>query len=443
MENIEKYFDQNTVNYMNSLDEFYGNVMDKIMEFNYNGYGNFIVKDQKEVEKIIKIFSVASEINIKKKAEEIFRNTTKYTIFYHSDLDGKSSGAIMYSLISYLSISEPNIHFVEYNYKPNDKMFDEAINESIISRRGENTTAIIVDLSIPKENMMKIITAFNNVIWMDHHITSISTGMEIFHNNSLDKNNLIMLLDTTISGAYIAYQFVKNYMNKVDMTPYGAKLISDYDTWNLKSYTTYQLGVFLNQYYFSMNTLDPTHPLWYRLLIQPKEKAMDALFEILSVGEKLYNIEQIKLDIMYHAEIKYRMKFQNYSFVAINGYGNSFRFTGIEDQNSIKILVRYNVNLREISVSAYGVGSELNLGTIFKKRFNGGGHPQAAGFNISEDKFFDIINGLKKNKNIKEPIYTQEGSKTKSNAFMEKIIASIFSVFVMEIEEQFSTNSDN
>lgn len=98
-------------------------------------------------------------------------------------------------------------------------------------------TLFIVDFSVPNEDLARLMEAFHQVIWIDHHQGAIDrylqNGKSLYDSRTdpdsvVSEDGHVIILDTRRSGAYLTHQYL---FGKV---PFLIELLDDYDRWQFK-----------------------------------------------------------------------------------------------------------------------------------------------------------------------------------------------------------------
>ena len=119
--------------------------------------------------------------------------------FYHrNDLDGVCSGAIV-------KLKYPECETIPVDY------IDEL--EDVITTVKEDEEVFIVDFSFPLEMMKSLILKTKNIVWIDHHISSIEKLREF--------EGLPGIRLDGVSGCELTYF----YLNKIGSVKVGEPLL--------------------------------------------------------------------------------------------------------------------------------------------------------------------------------------------------------------------------
>ena len=367
---------------------------------------------------------------------ETITKSNHISIIHHTDMDGDASGSIVFNyaknILEKAGKKDTQFSFLRYNYRLIE--LNSFVNEISKTTEVGSRLAIVVDLSLPMESLEKILSAYDKVIWVDHHGTSLKVAEDIATNPTY-KKQISFAIDKSNSATYMAYLlFCEGLFDGNDgdwaRNSFPALIISDYDTWNNGNVIRYTLGTYLNQYYYSLGTLTASHDYWKQLFCNKESDS--ALAESLTYGKKLVSIDQLKNDVLYNATCKYFYVEANYSICVINGTGNSSRFSSM-DENDIKILLRINTD-NTITASLFSENltvQSMDLGRICREHFNGGGHPGAAGFSYDIESFFSHVNEIVR---VKEGY--PEGSKINYNDDVAKISDALAALVFYELGKE-------
>lgn len=274
--------------------------------------------------------------------------------FYHMDMDGKCAGAI---IAKYISEKYPfeyhKCQFVPINYKDNFP-FDTIDNQEKV---------FIVDFSLQKEgDFQRLLQITTNVFWIDHHKTAIEKHQAMI--------GLKGLRDITKSGCELTWE----WCFKDIPTPRIVKLLGDYDTWKFKygeDTNRLQAGIRLH------NT-EPTDNNWIEWF--KEEHSLRA--EI----EGGYFALRYR-DSYYKSLIKgwsFFAEFEGYKVVCCNaGSVSSQLFDSVKEDYDL--MMPFVFDGKQFTVSIY-TKKDIDCSELAKK-YGGGGHKQAAGFQCKELPF--------------------------------------------------------
>jgi oligoribonuclease NrnB/cAMP/cGMP phosphodiesterase (DHH superfamily) len=276
--------------------------------------------------------------------------------FYHDDMDGKCAGAIVHKFYKvdrdYTKEMGEECEFLRINYK-DEFPFDDI-------KPGE--TIVIVDFSLQKEGeFQKLLAITENVIWIDHHKTAIEKHGDL---------NVRGIRRDGTAGCELTWEFF--YPNIA--VPPVVKLLGDYDVWAFKyGEDTNKLQTGIRLYKTS-----PTSEEWLRWL-DPKYHPAKEL-------EK----GQISLkyrDNYYAGLVKswsFFTEFEGHKVIACNaGSVSSQLFDSVSEDYDI--MMPFVFDGKQWTVSLY-TKKDIDVSEIAKK-YGGGGHKKAAGFQCKELPF--------------------------------------------------------
>lgn len=318
----------------------------------------------------------------------ILRNNSKNNymidIVHHNDLDGVASASMINigirEMIPELH-SNKQINYISYNYK---KPIWEVLNELQPEDNGYINRSFkvlfVVDVSLKSDEIEYLCDNqyYDRVVWIDHHVSSFDYlfGFVKYHDKYSKFNSKFkVLLDNRYSAAYIAFHLlISRSIYKDDLVKY----IDSYDMKkDIENPDLYKLGVYINALYGSdQYGLRPSSSLWYEMIYNE-----DKLKEMLDIGKEYreLDIKKIKLFQKYTKLIEVDLV-NGYKFMAYEtGSGNSFKFDGIK--YDIACIIK-DIGNNKYQFSLYSddeLIKNINLGKVMKEKFNGGGHPGAAG----------------------------------------------------------------
>lgn len=274
--------------------------------------------------------------------------------FYHFDLDGHASGAVV-------SKKYPECEFYEIDYSI---QFPFDIIE-------KNERIIIVDYSLKKKQFEQLLEITNNIVWCDHHQTAIKE-LSSFRINGLRT-------DTYPSGAVITW----NYFFPDEDVPRALQYVSDWDTHTLKLDKT-------KLFYYGTQAFDtsPTSSIWKYLLNDYRH--CNILDEIISIGNYIKIATETKYE-NYVKSYSYEVEFEGLNcIVCNNAMVGSDLFLSIGKKYDLYIV--YVHNGKQFRISMYKASNDNVFCNKIAEKYGGGGHPGAAGFTcnnlpwLSEEK---------------------------------------------------------
>ena len=310
----------------------------------------------------------------------------QYLIIYHKeDNDGLFSMAIIYNyLIIEKNINKDNIKLFGADYNDLDKL---SLDDDII----KNSTHIYIsDVSFDTvEKMIQLKEMFgDNLVWIDHHKPMID--------NSISKgfDDIKGIRDTKHSALYNAFK----YLYPTHNIPELFKLLSAWDSWSYDAEgIDFDLCKYINIGVNNIYNLNPDFIINYVYLliyiyndyINPPD--IDELYEIGKFEAKILD-RTYENNVKAYGDFSWTVNGRTACAMFIQGPSNSQMFKVCKDkvQNGIVFKRLPDSNW---AISLYNTDNQhdFHCGEYLKKHFNGGGHEGAAGCQISEELFINIL----------------------------------------------------
>ena len=342
----------------------------------------------------------------------------QYFIFHHIDMDGIFSGAYAREYIrrNFPDRTEMGkdkyISCYSYNYNTNNlKKIIRKIDYDMENCNNPKKICFVVDLSLTSEELEIILREFDNVIWIDHHSTSLTVVNNIKRKEGMTEK-FGYIIDTRFCATYITASYLlfnKNCLKDDEKKEYEDKfvlpiIVNAYDLYNKDDKKLFEYGLYMNQFVFDKKILYPNNP------IININKPYEFVEKALKTGKILYDLNTQKNKALYDTNDSYRDEYEfeklrskvKVHFEGIVGYGNSqvFARENIDDENNvdIKIIMHPVENVNDaVTFSVYTENDiyagadkdQINLGKVLATFNVGGGHPKACGgtvrFKDSED----------------------------------------------------------
>jgi len=259
--------------------------------------------------------------------------------FYHvADLDGKCSGAIL------KYVFKKNIKLVPFNY-------NYEIDWSLIDKE---TIVYAVDISFPKEDMIRMKDSCKQFIWIDHHISKIEE-LSDYQFDGIRKDGTAACILTW------------KYLLADKELPDAVSLLGEYDVWNV---TPKNLAF---QYEMRTHDHSPENQNFWKLLFN------DTYFtnRLVCNGEAIYNY--VKGNNKLQLESTFLTSYKGYSVLAANkAYCSSLFFEDHKSYNDVDILLAFAWNGKSWKISMYGRSDSVDVSKLCVE-LGGGGHRKAAG----------------------------------------------------------------
>lgn len=283
--------------------------------------------------------------------------TPNYWVFYHrSDLDGLCSGAICKYFLEERNAS-PIMRGIDYG---DVFPFDEICPNDII---------YMVDFCLQPENQMKKLEDMcGELIWIDHHKSSIET---------LHEFNCPGIRQVGKAACELCWEFL--YPD--DSIPESVKLLSRYDVWDQSDKQLWDENIYPFQMGMRTLSLDPINEIhsWINIF------KGQSIPEIMVIGRgivKYQNQQNIRTMMS-----SFEVEFDGKKWIAVNAGGNSQIFESRYDPEKHHGMLGFtNKQGKFWTISLYSTRDDIDVSEI-AKRYGGGGHKGAAGFQCYELPF--------------------------------------------------------
>lgn len=274
-------------------------------------------------------------------------------IYHNADLDGFASGALIKHLY-------PQAKMYGYNYGMNLDMYT-FINEEII----------MADISFPIEKMIELKKSNNEIVWIDHHISAINR-----YNEYVEKT-INQLCVPVLKDGVAACELTWEYLFPNTATPRAIMLLSDYDTWQNKNENRWNNNILPFQYGMR-NICNSVETFPIEVLYN--DKLVD---DIINNGKIILEYQR-KVNELQVSKSAFESDFYGYKAICINlgGVGSTV-FDSIYDDNKHDIKLTFQYDGSKWCFSLYTTKDDIDCSQI-AKNLGGGGHKQAAGFEIDD-----------------------------------------------------------
>lgn len=333
--------------------------------------------------------------------------------FYHSvDLDGQASGAIV-------KFKFPEAQLIPINY-------GEKIDYNQISK---DDTIYMVDFSLqPFSEMVELATyvGMNNLIWIDHHKSSIKDADDCILVNLAGHNTTFnQLCPGKRQDGKAGCELTWDYLFPDDEMPAAVSFLGRYDVWDIQGCVLpFQFGMRLN------NT-DPNNQELWNMFLQPEDDdtTTSMVLETIKNGETILRYQKQENE-KYAKSCAFELEFQGFKAIAINkSLTNSQLFESVWNKEKYDIMIAFGLKKDGIWTMSFYTDKPGIDCSILAKKFNGGGHKQASGCSF-ETLPIEFLRQIKKLKPIKyEPLPDPEDGEhmtiqdftqaTKDNFFTE------------------------
>lgn len=288
-------------------------------------------------------------------------NTTQtIRCFYHSgDWDGIMSGAILRKRFNEDNFVKLNLHPINYG---------EDFDEKVFKIVGSNDIVYMVDFAMkPIRKMVKLEKQCKGFVWIDHHADTIRMAKEIGFNP----------IGCRVDGT-AACILTWKWFFPTEPVPEGLGLIGKYDVWNLDDER-------VKPFYAGMELASHSpKSMIAEMLLQNNKDVFD---DILKQGEVI-RAYQRKQYIESAEHNGFDIDFGDYKAFAINGFVDidDLIEEGLFDQSKYSFLLMFEKRTDWWKFSMRSRGDDCVDVSAICRRFGGGGHKQASGFETKDNK---------------------------------------------------------
>ncbi len=289
--------------------------------------------------------------------------------FYHTDLDGECSAAIVKYYVESL-FPDTCMEFRPINYNEAFPLDTIKPDEGIY----------IVDFSIEPDDMLRLLEIAPGVIWIDHHRTAIEKY-----------EGCLVPMDGIRSTDKAACALTWEFFFPEDNMPVAVALVADRDIW------TFRYGQTTKDFHNGLLALD-TNPdpvlgesVWHDLLLSPNppfftDASHRAVDGILRGGQAVGSFRE-QWSESYCEAWAFEAEIDGHKALCTNVGKQGSDLFGEGALDTWPILSTFVYDGEKFVVSLYS--SQVDVGRIAEK-YGGGGHPGAAGFICQEIPYQNI-----------------------------------------------------
>lgn len=270
-------------------------------------------------------------------------------------MDGKCAAAIVHC-----ANKNKKIEFYEINYGM-DFPWSKIDNQDVV----------MVDFTLqPYAEMENLQKRSKSLIWIDHHKSAIETVEEL----GLDIPGLQIMNGG--AGCELAWE----YYFPGEPIPKAIQYLGDYDTWK------FAFGEKTKQFQSGIQLQDtrPTSKLWYFLFDDIAAK--ESMISIIKDGDTI-NMYKNSFNKKACNQLAFEVELEGLKGIGCNIYSGSTVFDSIPNLYEVyDFASTFTYNGKTWTVSLYTERKDLDVSEIAKK-YGGGGHKGAAGFQCEELPF--------------------------------------------------------
>jgi len=276
-------------------------------------------------------------------------------IYHSADLDGHCSGAIVRR-------ARPDCELIGINY--GDPFPWDRIDQ--------DTEVIMVDFSIqPIEGMVRLQQECGHLVWIDHHESAIKEAAKY---PALYSTPGLRVIGK--AACELAWEWFFE-----EQSPPSVYLLGRYDVWDLDVHPD------VLPFQWGMQSLKETSPGFTPLWVALFSGDPDSVHHLCEVGRTLLEFQAIQ-DAKACAGCAFPAELDGLKVIAMNrGLVNSLTFKSVWDPSLYDAMCAFVRRPNGTwTVSLYTDREDVDVGA-FCKAHGGGGHRQAAGFQVKECPF--------------------------------------------------------
>lgn len=276
-------------------------------------------------------------------------------VIYHSrDLDGFCSGAIVKK-------KYPNAKLIGYDYGQPFPWEEIPFGEPVI----------MIDVSLPMDDMFKLADLSGNFTWIDHHKSAI----EDFYKCSAPPLGTKIVLNVGIAACELAWQY---FFPEQEM-PEAVNLLGEYDTWRNGDENRWKDKILPFQFGMRMRC---TSPETFPDLLDYEDPDVDLIYRIRMEGNTILEY-QAQTNMRNCRSNAFYILFEDYRAICLNGGPfNSDTFKSVYDEIKHDLMMPFQFNGKFWTVSLYTT-KDIDC-SVLAKKWGGGGHKKAAGFQVDD-----------------------------------------------------------
>lgn len=275
---------------------------------------------------------------------------------YHSrDLDGMCSGAIVKKRY-------PDCKLIGYDYgKPFP--WDEIISGLVI----------MVDVSLPMDDMARLSMKCGNLIWIDHHASAIKELTE-FNWPMAVLNSMTAVVEDGISACEGAWKYL---FPDLDM-PMTVSWLGQYDTWRNSDLTNWNEVILPFQYGMRLGVTNADN-FPQEMLESESDIASALVNKVFIRGDTILSYQKEQNAITMRGS--FVINFKGLRALCCNGGGfNSQAFESVWNEELHDLMMPFKYDGKKWTFSMYTT-KDIDL-SMLAKEMGGGGHKKACGFQV-------------------------------------------------------------
>ena len=266
---------------------------------------------------------------------------------YHSrDLDGFCSAAI-----------------VKKKY-PDCELFGYDYGQDFPFEKFEGVDVVMVDVSLPMKDMAKLSQITKSFLWIDHHKGAI----EEYHKTA---EAFSAIFGTRLLIGIAACELTWKHFFPNSRMPMAVQLLGEYDTWRNDLPLHWEKTILPFQFGMRLRAKKPEDIIYYLT----SESAV--IGPVIDSGNIVLQYQRSQDERAMKGS--FAIEWEGYNVLCLNrGLCNSLTFDSVYTEEAHDILMPFYFNGCEWIYSIY---TKKNINCVeLAKKYGGGGHMQAAGF---------------------------------------------------------------
>lgn len=316
-------------------------------------------------------------------------------VFYHDDPDGWTSAywikealdhhrfLVAYPKFDWTQVEQVDYFCVDYHNK------DEVLRLLL-----DNNQKVVVMCDFAYQPVRTMLETANNCqkiqkfIWIDHHKSNIDEYRELDVDYEANPKFDILLREG-IGACWLTMERFFPEKTQPRYVPWAVKAIAHYDVWDFFDMENQLALVFYIQSR-AEQFRNPNSEQWHKVMSLIGMLKEYETSPILKKGREIYRAWlKEKLDLI--ESCSFAVMIDNRPGLAVCGKGfNSLPFEKFDRAEQYDFYLTFYFCNGLWTVSLYSKKDDFDCAAI-ARRFGGGGHPNAAGFQISTDKLENLL----------------------------------------------------
>jgi oligoribonuclease NrnB/cAMP/cGMP phosphodiesterase (DHH superfamily) len=286
--------------------------------------------------------------------------------YHNKDLDGYCSAAV-------IKRKFPDAKLIGWDYG-NPIPWDQI---------PENEPVVMIDISFPMEDMVKVSErSKKHLTWIDHHISAYKEWKEIIDKHPYSPDMFLNPLANIRAINYVyesgiaACEIAWKYYFPDEKIPEAVLLLGEYDTWRKNDADRWENEILPFQYFMRLKFLNPEIMPLYLM------EENTYISECIQDGKLILDYQRAQDTRAMKGS--FVCEFQGLRALCLNiGGASSNTFLSVWDETKHDIMIPFFYTGRHWTCSIYTTKEDIDC-SVIAKSLGGGGHRKAAGFILNE-----------------------------------------------------------